>query len=487
MDVPIDRSMDALAVLVERTAITDRLDTRLANSPATITDLPYEILALVFQAGHIAQAPRHSPPFELLVAGVTQRWRRVAFQTPQLWTRIRCRIHPLEESEALDAYLRRSAPYPLEIVLTVDGETLPRAASDAQQLAPYRQAIQRCFRLLVDFNFDRAATGNSDVMPRFDAFFQPMAAPLLSSFEHDSSGVGRVKWERFPMEAPTFEAGAPLLQSVRLLDPYPYNPVPPLARCSVLHMSLREPRINSILRLGYRIPLEISAIHPLTTAHSLVHLELDIFYRPHDSDYPRGWFDPAALVDIPLLSTLSITSYTGDPEIFSYLLRSISAPALQALCMRGYENGALPISKYPALHTLIWLGKGADQPYLPHNMRRVLRAFPSVERVVYGGPYDDSFIDHLLQKTNMGFRWPQLRVVALRHTALASNASNAHTGDDIEALAACRKEEMPSFKVVFLAPDLAQPWGSADRPHYDAALPGVKAYLGALDAVEEGG
>ncbi|TDL26219.1 hypothetical protein BD410DRAFT_800790 [Rickenella mellea] len=76
-----------------------------------LKELPDEILAGIFQAGHDMDGFGHNR-FAVSVSQVSRRFRDVALHTPRLWTRFRLGDHPLQ----ISAYVSRSSNVPaLEI------------------------------------------------------------------------------------------------------------------------------------------------------------------------------------------------------------------------------------------------------------------------------------------------------------------------------------------------------------------------------------
>lgn len=96
---------------------------------------------------------------------------------------------------------------------------------------------------------------------------------------------------------------------------------------------------------------------------------------------------------------------------------------------------------------------------------------------MYNGLHDELLLDLLRNgSSQVSKRWPQLRVLALAHTALeAGNRTKGH----ICAFTAERSEASAPVKVVCLPPALTQPWMRVDR--IKGELLDVQAYLEVLE------
>src|ERR1700733_12574845 len=85
----------------------------LRGESLSISDLPYEILARVFELARdpsLKVTPR-LPRNEVIFSHVTRRWRQVAIGVPSLWTDILASPHTVLDE--LRAYLERSRALPL--------------------------------------------------------------------------------------------------------------------------------------------------------------------------------------------------------------------------------------------------------------------------------------------------------------------------------------------------------------------------------------
>ncbi|KZP34136.1 hypothetical protein FIBSPDRAFT_923701 [Athelia psychrophila] len=460
---PVDPSPFSQRHSPDKSLTSEVLDHSAVGSTGGILALPDEILAHIFEEAHCSQ-DLNDAPFERLVLGITQRWRNVALHTPRLWMRIHCGLRTAKEMENITRYLQRSAVYPLEIFLYISGDIMWRT----ELLEPYRQVFLRCHRLVIDASFtpdfDSGERAVSPRMENFIHFLKSLAMPALYSFEI----YGNAESDYTPYASEIFLT-APLLHCAVLVNPRIYCWYPRLMHCKTLLLVLSA--------------LDMQSFH-LECALSLKQLEVDILFDFLDAGTPV--FGGDLNLTLPSLHALSTASYEGNTNIFRFCLNSIrSAPSLEVLCLRGYGVGDLPSdsAKFPELRTLLWLAPGEEHSshfFSLRNVFSIFKAFPSVARVVYDGPYPESFL-RLLDKedpTN-GVRWPQLRVVALAHTALYSRPRAATLAS---TLSANRSKAGAPINAVYLPPDLTRPWKSADR--VKGELFDIQAYLEVLENAE---
>lgn len=172
---------------------------------ASIIDLPYDILYIIFTFCWDKKYPRKQLSFPTIASHVCRRWREYALETPAFWARIDFRNYSLHLDKH-QIWLKRSKGHPLDIVL--------RGFLFYQRSV---KTIKEIMRLIVPYN-DRWRTLSMFLLPEkiirviFDRLLEiPM--PMLTKLEvvHTPSPVS-IKW-RF---RPFLYGGAPQLQYMTL-------------------------------------------------------------------------------------------------------------------------------------------------------------------------------------------------------------------------------------------------------------------------------
>lgn len=93
-------------------SFSSRREATLAN------DLPRELLVYIFETAQNIPSKRLFRHFPLIVGGVSQYWRQVVFTEPKLWSHVD--ISYPRNLNALQVYLDRSKPYPIDLHLFYD-------------------------------------------------------------------------------------------------------------------------------------------------------------------------------------------------------------------------------------------------------------------------------------------------------------------------------------------------------------------------------
>ncbi|KZP18719.1 hypothetical protein FIBSPDRAFT_956090 [Athelia psychrophila] len=141
------------------------------------------------------------------------------------------------------------------------------------------------------------------------------------------------------------------------------------------------------------------------------------------------------------------------------------------------EAQALPEFKFSTLRSLVWVTEGylgqtrRDFPaaQIPHPVRGLFKAFSSIERLVYGGPYANELPRFLKEADVAGDKcWRQLRVIALQCLAPpAASVVPEHTDDEAHELMARRRAVGAPIEVTFVSSSLAWPWTMFDTEFLD--------------------
>ncbi|KAF7970285.1 hypothetical protein HWV62_24402 [Athelia sp. TMB] len=427
--------MDSLAaersVLLGRLAEIDQLANttkseynRIVYGRAAISVLPDEILKLIFEEGHLSQEPVNLP-FELLVSAATQHWRRIALQTPRLWTRILCSGWP-EELEYLNTHLQRSTIYNIDLIISINFDSFPDTKMNLQ---PYIQASP-C-------DVDEAP------MLRVFSFVEPLEAPFITDFEittnyHDGSDLG--------LPRPILTGGAPVLRAVDLIRPNPCPWYPPLSNVTALYLAVPSQAVS------------IEYVHYLLVlAPTLISVEI------HGRDLFHMWNSNLTPINLPSLRTLRVVVFenTVRGEQLSNILGIMNMPSLEFLSIRGSGllRGfrTLPTSSCRQLQSLLWIEEDpnlsqfelSSAPVAPSPLCLLLDAFPSVERLIYGGPEFDH-LGVLLKEVDGAAdeQWCQL----LRHALRAADfAPDKQASQEARAFIAHKSEEA-ALRVALLSP-----------------------------------
>lgn len=178
----------------------------LQNLNAPTSNVPEEVLAMVFEAGTAGCAS----DFGRLVSHVSHRWRSIALANPYLWTDIRYARRLDFKSSRNDStfkfsveraitYLFRSRTIPVAIYIEI---------MDKKDIFPVLQSMadhmRRCRSLRVSSRFD-------DSCRKLLAFASRHPAPLLVSLTLTSNAFIKESFSK-----PLFSLGAPNLKTVNL-------------------------------------------------------------------------------------------------------------------------------------------------------------------------------------------------------------------------------------------------------------------------------
>lgn len=422
-----------------------------------LPEFPDEILALIFEAGH--GTADDTAWFELLVSGVTRKWRDIALSTPRLWSRIRIMMLS-KELDFIALYLQRSASLPIEIIIAPCSDY--REEDDFVDCTPYTDAITRCSSLSIRPD-NGYSYGNVISLLRFFEMMEFAHAPRLSSFEVCSgAGAEYHIWDGNITSFLTFSGGAPMLDLVHLVNPNPFCWYPPLSAVTTLCLLLTLPQA---FETGDDI------YHLLKSAPSLTHLELQGYLS---SEWPDS-----VNISLPLLRVLSIGTYNSAPSQvgFNHLLNAIAAPTLELLCIRGLKlpstndnNNGSTRSNFPNVRTLIMLSYPSD-PAVMMNLWDTIDASPLVERAIYIGADILSLVSLLQETDGYGrrLRWPRLHTLGLMKGASANeHVRSFSTNNNIYS----------PVTIIDLPGVLTKTWESADT-----VPPQLQAHLDALDII----
>jgi len=306
---------------------------RIMNQIAPLSSIPDEILANIFEVGHVPPSllsPRAGSAFEILVSQVIQRWRTVAIYTRRIWSRIE--ISPTTSGQLVAVYLQRSGIDPLDLVIDFERVDAYHHHPGWQAVIPH---LSRCRNIV-------ASPGCLENIDEMWSAFHSVTVMLLERFQmiHD--------FRRTSIDH-VFDGGAPALRDVRI-GGLQYC-VPPLAN------------VTSLVLWNLNIVLDWS--HLRDTVGGLLSLTHFVIGIPLDGLFLPDGFESA--IRFPSLHTLRIVADYIIP--FEFLL-SISAPSLDSLELEGItsedlryfcNNDALRVlEKFPCLQSLTFLDPNVD-------------------------------------------------------------------------------------------------------------------------------
>ncbi|KAF8159250.1 hypothetical protein B0H34DRAFT_396394 [Crassisporium funariophilum] len=122
-----------------------------SNADNVVSQLPNELLAIIFSAGTKSWRDPHELPFPVLISGVCRHWRLVAHDTPILWTFIAVPLHTPENIciHWTTEWIERSGALPISVVIDdpktdLDTEKLNQLVSIILDLVvEYSQRLRR--------------------------------------------------------------------------------------------------------------------------------------------------------------------------------------------------------------------------------------------------------------------------------------------------------------------------------------------------------
>ncbi|KZP25236.1 hypothetical protein FIBSPDRAFT_929482 [Athelia psychrophila] len=387
-----------------------------SSAGTSISSVPNEILAAIFEAGHRLD---RNFPFELLVSSVTSHWREVALDTPNIWTRIKRRPYQ-KDLAGTTAYLDRSkaAPFHLAVDIGVPVFEHDSLRTDHTQtefdnlstfgilLAPH---MKRCNHIEISFGMELAIHhGYPDL--DYDAdpakwlnsiirHFRSLAAPMLRSFEVTAHNDVNL-FTHTDTSYQIFGGGTPSLKCIDIIGVGLRLCIPPLS--SVHSIQLQLPHGSHMLITCQ----DLCAM--LSTATQLSHLKIigDIVYN----------WSFSSTTTLPSLRTIfvGVEPYSCSRGMHEHglqlsgLLNAIDAPLLELLLIQGIGQHDLDRSplarcqlKFPNLRWLILEDVERPNTFIPN----LAQEFPSVQHLLYRS-HD---IGVFLSAPQL---WPQLRTMA---------------------------------------------------------------------------
>lgn len=378
----------------------------LRNSTASISSVPYEILAEIFMIVRHS----YSEGFEILVSHVNRHWREVALGTSALWTRIYRHEHQ-HALEPITAYLRQSRQSLIHLVISIGRDSWDRGDWGLkpyelrENISPFCRLIKphfpRCCRIFI---YSRNIREDSKMLDCL-AF---ASAPMLW-YLHLSLRRG---YDREPQRI--LAGGAESLTHLHLQGVDIVECQPPLGMVTTLHLDTGHwSRDSTVYRQWSDV---LSAIPCLT------HLEFINSPRwPH-----------IVPISLPTLRTISYNA--DDLQEASGLLLILKAPSLRNLTLylsilRDECNDELALrgpSNFPSLQRLC-LAMPDDgnltisKDISSSNMRKLSNAFPFIVEIIFMDTISAVlYIRQLIsltkedQSSHNGTEiWPQLHTISV--------------------------------------------------------------------------
>ncbi|EDR10305.1 uncharacterized protein LACBIDRAFT_325252 [Laccaria bicolor S238N-H82] len=110
---------DQIAQTIHHEGISDSSKSFFSRREATLAnDLPRELLVYIFETAQNIPSKCLSRHFPFILGSVSQYWRQVVFTEPKLWSHVD--ISYPRNLNALQVYLDRSKPYPIDLHLFYD-------------------------------------------------------------------------------------------------------------------------------------------------------------------------------------------------------------------------------------------------------------------------------------------------------------------------------------------------------------------------------
>jgi hypothetical protein len=351
-----------------------------------IDRVPNEILSIVFEQNAGFRISWRDLPCEIKLSHVSQRWRELALNSPNLWRNIT--VYSIQQEDLIEQYLERSQSQPLDVTLAFSGV---KGLIPVSGLASIFSHVHRWHSLCADVSRD-----DHELTQHLLWAIHNLQAPLLKSLQICSSGSS------CDAEHPdncVFEGGAPLLEKVKILGQHLPCCHPPLEIVTHFHF-------GSSYTTSFRFHKMLLDLPSVTN----LRLQGVCFVRFQDDNTPP--------VDLPHLRTLIVEG------TIAAIFFAISAPALENLIIVSGKAADLtstachlqapsPI-KFPALQFLeFWY---TNMPI--YAALEFIRSLPTVAHfaLIECGP-DTDYIPLLLSGRDENQEaapcWPDLKSFTL--------------------------------------------------------------------------
>ncbi|KAF7982982.1 hypothetical protein HWV62_24582 [Athelia sp. TMB] len=397
----------------------------LQNIDAPVSNLPEEVLAMVFEAGVLLdELPRFE--FATVVSHVTRRWRSVALATPRLWNTIFWDLGPeeLEDSEETEKppqqallenleketnrvaiFLSRSMPAPIDIYISRVRETVFDCdhAAMKSMVKLLHANFHRCHHLSIrdgdmwcmEQILEGLCFGPAPIVIRsIDwgiAYDYEEIPPLIGGFSYSAPQLKIAQLDRFEvLTILYFQSAFRQLVSLRLIGNILIEQDQALLARALLSMKA----LDHLELVEFRecTPYAPPLVHPTIR---FLHLHLALRYDEHDIDIQR--FRAASV------TTLSIDC------------------ARRPLGDIGFTLEAPPQNAFPSLQHLILLNIKERSP----NLDATAHIFPNIKRLTCQGADPGFEVGHVLaamgahaiegnvaSTTGVSLHWPKLHSIA---------------------------------------------------------------------------
>lgn len=367
------------------------------NRNALTYNLPDEILSAIFEAGQ-SQPPiyrRNSSdtrwsvdrPFELVISSVSQRWRNIALDTPQLWTNLVINICQ-STRDLLDLYLYRSKICLLDIVF-----------KDVEPLGHYTMSINR--NAVIESNFIQYLDWLVPHVARWRRFaiwsFYVGSFPTeLSRLTHLHAPVLETLVIRCignqAQLVEVFSEGAPLLSSFETSGAFIQ---PPQAAIRSLQLG-RQFHLSQTEFSQFVLPMSslthismYSTVIANATNHPTIVLP---FVRSLDIHLVTASVGPLQFLDLPAVETLTVHGFTHE-VIVAFTQLHHPYPVVQSLKIVSRHH--FNVADTPAATTL-----------------DLISLFPNVQDIAFHSADPSPFL-HALQNPQLRdeLLWPRLSAI----------------------------------------------------------------------------
>ncbi|KAF7986617.1 hypothetical protein HWV62_26414 [Athelia sp. TMB] len=365
---------------------------KLTNENASIFQLPDEVLAEIF--GYLEGGWRDGLPFLVRASQVIKRWRTVSFATPSLWTTIQLRPTTLTCRYPIDLiahYLLLSGSKPLDLYIYI---------CEGQDIAPATELlipqIERWQKLVIDSQDERA-------LQAFMVGLCDQIAPRLQHMQIDLDINDEQDESLWSGDNRTLAGGSPLLSYLGTRGVNMQMWLPPLGTVKSLYLA----DCYSANLLSYARFREI-----LVEAKLLTTLEVEGMVNCCEED-------SLAELEMPYLVSLTVLppDYVNPVHFMRNLFSTISAPALETLCLRKVYGHQFRVFLetfrsarwHPVLHTL----RLETVTGLQYLTPKFALSSPTITHLSLKFVTDPGPILRLLASNHIDPLWPRLQVLTV--------------------------------------------------------------------------